>query len=719
MSAHGPHDPLGLVGRTIDAKYRIESVSGIGGTAVVYRAVHVVWHRRVALKVMRSLGETSEAHRVLLMDQLVAEGRLLAELSERTSAIVQARDFGELETSTDGWAPYLVLEWLEGQTLDDLLEAERARAAPPRGIAAAIELLEPVARALALAHRSGVAHRDVKPGNIFVVQATPEDTPTLKIVDFGIAKVVADIHAREGGFRRTASAFTSFTPAYGAPEQFSRAHGPTGPWTDVFGLALVLYETATGEPALVGGDIAELAARVCSPAEPLSLTRLLPDTPRAVEDVFARATAVKTEDRYASLDELWDDLRHAAGLAPSLRSLSRISARIPTASMASTSQPPASSVGPEPPSLRPTTTSRRRRERATEPDPTNVPEPSISRGAKLAAALLGIAALATTAFALRSSSSASASPSAFASPSASPSPSASASSSAFASPSAFTSPSALASASPSPPSRCAEGMLLVPGGKFFMGSDAKEALDFERPAHKVALRAFCIDQTEVTVAAYKACSDEGECRRAPTENDWPDITAKEKATYDPLCNMRDPVGRAQHPINCVDWSMADAFCRARGRRLPTEAEWEFAARGPDGRTYPWGDEAPSAQLLNACGKECTKWGTKHGTSLEAMYAGDDGFAGTAPVGSFPKGASRYGVLDIVGNVWEWVSDVYAPYTADERVDPRGPESGDERVIRGGAWNGAYPAWVRPTFRYKDAPAKRSHGIGFRCASDAG
>jgi formylglycine-generating enzyme required for sulfatase activity len=98
-----------------------------------------------------------------------------------------------------------------------------------------------------------------------------------------------------------------------------------------------------------------------------------------------------------------------------------------------------------------------------------------------------------------------------------------------------------------------------------------------------------------------------------------------------------------------------------------------------------------------------------------MYDVDDGFATTAPVGSFPKGASRYGVQDVVGNVWEWVADWYGPYASAEERDPKGPAAGDERVIRGGSWNGSYASWVRPTFRYKDAPTKRSYGIGFRCA----
>jgi formylglycine-generating enzyme required for sulfatase activity len=260
-------------------------------------------------------------------------------------------------------------------------------------------------------------------------------------------------------------------------------------------------------------------------------------------------------------------------------------------------------------------------------------------------------------------------------------------------------------------------MVSIEGGQFFMGSNEPTDLPQEKPSHQVKLSPFCIDMTEVTTEAYVACSDAGKCLRASKVNVWDGIKKRDNEVYDPLCNERDPKERARHPINCVDWKMASAYCGAQGGRLPTEAEWEFAARGPDGRRYPWGDEDPTGIQLNACGAECVAWGRANHVELKAMYAADDGYPTTAPVGSFPAGKSRYNLQDVVGNVWEWVADWSAPYTEETQSDPKGPEKGTLRVIRGGAWNGAEPAWVRPTFRYWNDPATKSHGIGFRCAAN--
>jgi eukaryotic-like serine/threonine-protein kinase len=694
----GATDPLGLIGQVIDGKYEVEAVAGSGGTAVVYRAMHLAWQRRVALKVVRVLGEMSEQHRDILFAQLTLEAGVLASLSERTSAIVQARDIGYVMTAGNHLAPYLVLEWVDGTALDVVLETERAQGAAPRGILEAVRLLEPIAQGLALAHHRGIAHRDVKPGNIFVLGEPRSPESTTKILDFGIAKVVAEAHAREGGFRRTAGTFTAFTPAYGAPEQFSRDFGSTGPWTDVFGLALVLAEVATGREAFLGEDVMELAAQVSAENGRPTLGGPGIFVPDQVAELFARAVAVDPAKRPSNAGDFWRELHAALGLG---EPLSLVPASVSIARFSSARMPAAVSIVSTPDS-----------------PPTEDPplDETLDRGhltttrpsrARLLRRTLFPVVLAATAGALVTAA-------IFRPDSASSRRPVAAAVHVDAAPASASAPTS----APIARTACPAGMVLVPGGRFFMGSDEPIALDFERPAHKVKLDAYCIDRTEVTVSAYKQCSDRGACRPAPAANAWIDIEPSDRKIYDPLCNIRDPEGRGDHPINCVDWRMADEYCHAQSLRLPTEAEWELAARGHDGRTYPWGDDAPSASLLNACGSECAAWGRVHKAEVFAMFKQDDGFATTAPVGSFPKGASPYGVQDVVGNVWEWVADRYAPYGAGELVDPRGPENGTERVIRGGAWNGSEPAWVRPTFRYKDEPEKKSHGIGFRCAAVA-
>jgi formylglycine-generating enzyme required for sulfatase activity len=257
-------------------------------------------------------------------------------------------------------------------------------------------------------------------------------------------------------------------------------------------------------------------------------------------------------------------------------------------------------------------------------------------------------------------------------------------------------------------------MAKIAAGQYFQGSDAKDAGENEKPAHNVALDAYCIDLHEATAGEYEACSNVGKCKRAGTEVDWPKITPAEKKIYSPLCTFGQK-DKADHPINCVSWEMARTYCKAQDKRLPTEAEWEYATRGPDGRVYPWGDEAPTSKHLNACGTECVAWGKKNGVSSEALYEEDDGFSATAPVGKYEAGRSRFGPYDVVGNVWEWVSDWYADYTPDEKKNPAGPEGGERKVIRGGAFNGSYTAWLRPSYRYAQDPNALSYGIGIRCA----
>jgi formylglycine-generating enzyme len=272
-----------------------------------------------------------------------------------------------------------------------------------------------------------------------------------------------------------------------------------------------------------------------------------------------------------------------------------------------------------------------------------------------------------------------------------------------------------------PPAR-----VIVPGGRFTMGAapaDIEQAralcteelrsggalrlelgarcqgrFESESPAASVFLPAFAIDRTEVTVAAFGDCVRARGCRPLPGVSAWPA----------PVEGAR-PVERASH-------ADADDFCRWRGGRLPTEAEWEKAARGPLPRPWPWGtawserraNHGRAERLAPSSGPDAT----------EETVDPADGFAGVAPPGSFPAGASPYGVLDMAGNVWEWTGGYFArePPQASTRFDPRGPPGGSERTIRGGGYRSP-PSDLRVTRRVGLHPAERLAGVGFRCAYD--
>ena len=199
----------------------------------------------------------------------------------------------------------------------------------------------------------------------------------------------------------------------------------------------------------------------------------------------------------------------------------------------------------------------------------------------------------------------------------------------------------------------------VPAGEFVMGSPDGVGDDDEHPQHTVYLDAFWIMQTEVTNAQYAKCVAAGACEW-PTNNSW-----------------RRGDDYADYPVTDVDWNQANAYAQWAGGRLPTEAEWEKAARGKDGRTYPWGEEGPSTALVNCC----------------------DFVNAITTVGSFPAGISPYGLLDMSGNVWEWTADWYDSgyYNQSPARNPSGPAGGERHVVRGGAYNSG-SRFVRSSYR---------------------
>src|SRR6185503_9457472 len=311
MVVQSRRDPLGISGTVIADKYKIAHAAGEGGFSVVYLAEHMIWQQPVAIKCFKILANAPEEQRERLLDGFIQEGKLMAALSTRSAAIVQARDVGTFTTPDGLWLPYMVLEWLDGKALDVILYDENRKGLPPRPPHECLALLHPAAAALEIAHRQGIAHRDIKPANFFIIGDARGVGAYVKVLDFGIAKVMADHAAAAAALAHTGKDITAFTPNYGAPEQFSRTHGATGPWTDVFAMALIIVEMMRGHPALDGSDLIQMAVA--------SRDMAVRPTPRtfgiqvtdSVEQVFRTALAVSPGDRYPTMGQFWSALYQA------------------------------------------------------------------------------------------------------------------------------------------------------------------------------------------------------------------------------------------------------------------------------------------------------------------------------------------------------------------------------------------------------------------------
>ncbi len=295
-------DIFDFVGQTLHDKYRIDAVVGEGGFGVVYKGFHLSFELPIAVKCLKVPGHFTPDARQLFLDRFREEGKHLATLSQHGS-ITRVYDFAVAASAGQQAVPYLVLEWLEGQDLEHILAARRA-AGRPFSEHEAIQLVRPAIDALAFAHQHGIAHRDIKPANLFITKTARGEV--IKVLDFGIAKVMQEGESATERQTRTTSGFRAFSPGYGAPEQFNASgFGGTGPWTDVHAIGLILSEMVSGRRPLDTSSAAELVMQATGAHRPTPSSHGA-HVSDGFERVCAQALALRPADRYPDAQALLD-----------------------------------------------------------------------------------------------------------------------------------------------------------------------------------------------------------------------------------------------------------------------------------------------------------------------------------------------------------------------------------------------------------------------------
>jgi len=541
-------------------------------------------------------------------------------------------------------SPYLVLEYLPGGTLKD-------RLGKPMSWQQALRLLLPIADALGYAHKRKIIHRDLKPSNVLL---TESDQPLL--TDFGIAKILE----LEDAQTLTGTSVGVGTPEYMAPEQGQGVDVDAR--ADIYALGIVLYEMVTGhKPYTANTPMAVIVKHIHDPLpRPGSFIAGLPD---AIEKLLLKVLAKKPGDRYQTMEELGAAMQNLMG----------------------THAPPERAAAPPMSKTAPSVDSMETRLQAPEealttdtfeqpkPAPPKNQAPTIKPAKKppnwLPWATGGVFLLVAL-FGWQTGSGPSQT-----FPNKTPTPTNTLKP---------TTTEELSIDSSITREKDGMKMLYIPAGEFQMGS--KDGESDEQPIHSVYLDAYWIDETEVTKAMYTKCVAISVCS-TPYDSDFGD------SSY------------SNHPVKFVSWFDAETYCEWAGARLPSEAEWEKAARGDlESKKYPWGDKSPSCQA-----------GAKNG----AQYTSCNNYTinQTVSVGSFSP--NSFGIYDMAGNVWEWVADWHDSeyYANSPSNNPSGPSSGELRVLRGGSWGGG-EFYLRSAYRFRYDPAKSYAGIGFRCLHSA-
>lgn len=652
--------------------YRIVTALGEGGMATVYKAYQPSVDRYVAIKVLpRQLAQDPE-----FAGRFAQEARMLANLQH--PHILPVFDYGQ----ADGYS-YIVMPFIGHGTLADLLQGQ------PLPLPDIDRILTQTASALDFAHGRGLIHRDIKPSNILL-----DEQNNVLLGDFGIAK----LYEGTAVFTRTGTILG--TPAYMSPEQGSGQ--PVDYRSDIYSLGVVLYEMTTGRvPFQAETPIAVVFKHIQDPLPPPR--SFVPQLPEDVQRVILKALAKRPQDRFDSAGELAATFHNV----------------VEHSDYGKTIVIPLDAQGQETEPIPPAETTTRglgrgfwvvaglfvlfllvgglwmvlgngpgATEVATRAGETDLAvATSVTETREAVPTITVIPAGAATGTSI---------------PTLTPTPTIMPSLTATASPTTSATSTTVPEAGTQRTNPIDGATLVyVPAGQFMMGMTTNQ-VDYmlrncdecnqdhfygSQPAHPVQLDAYWIYQNEVTNDLYAACVADGACAM-PARTD-----SNTRSDY-----WANP-SFANYPVIHINWFAAADYCRWAGGRLPTEAEWEKAARGEDGRLFPWGDTMPNAQLANV--------GDRNGD--------------TRPAGSYPQGASPYGVLDMAGNVWEWVNDWhdvdYFRYSPLE--NPTGPDQSPNgrRVGKGGAWYWA-AAFASPAYHDWWEPDNESAETGFRCAFDS-
>ena len=503
-------------------------------------------------------------------------------------------------------------------------------------VAETVEIIQQVARGLNAAHKLGTIHRDLKPDNIFLTRGDEGDL-VIKIGDFGIAKLRESATHTIIGTVLGTPAYMSFEQAAGMRSDELDAR------SDVYSLGVVVYEMLTGRVPF-HSDTPLGYVRKHLTEEPPPFRAVKPDLPALpqLERVVLKALRKDRDQRCASALEFARELAEAAGGTQPTVPLPQTRVVPPEGPAPAAPAPPVLPQAVAPSLPKP----------AAAPPPQLRPTPArASRAKYVIFAFLVLAAAGTGIWSWWQSR---------LQPQVESKP-----------------PSESGAKTPTPP----DGMIYIPGGSFTMGLNNAEDPE-ETPAHSINVASFCLDETLVTNAQY------GEFVRAVARKPPPNWSA---GSY--------PAGKANWPVTQVSWEDAQAYCKWKSKRLPTEAEWEYAARGTDGRLYPWGDEFKAA-LVNSL-----EAGLGHPEPVHAPRLDIDQFHRSY------LAASPFGVLHMSGNVWQWCADDYKPYPGHT---PAFEIPAGVKVIRGGSFK-SDKDHVTTTTRNLDIPTTRSPAIGFRCA----